>query len=197
MEFDKNGNFKVGNTSLSTPVEIRIPEYGYELPEINSSSPIPMPMYTSVSNIINWLERGINVEFINLKDRERVFFFILDYNRFIQKENKAIEDPDEQYRPAVNAEQILLKAIDFTSYINKRAADEKIPFKKKPFKGRIRVEHSGQASSPRTKNKMFAGMKQSDREVITPNEVRAYDLFSQSPNIGIISRGPFDDIELD
>jgi hypothetical protein len=67
MEFNRNGGLKVGNTLLSTPMRIRIPEYGYELPEINSSSPIPIPMYTSVANIINWLDMGINVEFIDIK----------------------------------------------------------------------------------------------------------------------------------
>jgi hypothetical protein len=69
------GEFLVGKTKLSTLIEIRIPEYGYDLPEIHSSSPIPLPMYASVANVINWLERGINVEFCNIKDRDRVFFF--------------------------------------------------------------------------------------------------------------------------
>jgi hypothetical protein len=203
MEFTDNGLLKVGNTTLSTPIQIRIPVYGYELPEINSSSPISMPIYTSVSNIINWIERGIDVEFSDLKDREKVFFFVLEYNRFVQKENKKIEDPDRQLRPATNAEQNLFKRIDYTSYINKKEADGMIPFKRKPFKGIIKSENKGQVSSsyknPGIKDKLFgrtmAGKKEAP--VVTPDESRAYDLFIPSLEIGVIGKGQFDNIELD
>jgi hypothetical protein len=203
MEFTDNGLLKVGKTTLSTPVQIRIPVYGYELPEINSSSPIPMPMYTSVSNIINWLERGIDVEFSDNKDREKVFFFVLEYNRFVLKENKKIEDPDKQLRPATNAEQNLFKRIDFTSYINKKEADGMIPFKRKPFKGKVKPENKGQVSTsyknPNIKNKLFGGIAAGIREaaIVTPEESRAYDLFTPSLETGVIGKGQFDNIELD
>jgi hypothetical protein len=120
----------------------------------------------------------------------------------VKSENKKIENPEEQYRAAFNAEQHLFKAVDYSGYINRREEDRKIPFKKKPFKGITKKENTVQVSSsyknPRIKNKKnnVFGIKPEIKEA-TPDEVRAYDLFSPIPEIGIIGKGRFDGMELD
>jgi hypothetical protein len=197
MEFTTDGEYKVGNTTSSTPIQIRIPEYGYELPEINSSSPIPIPIYTSVANIINWLDRGINVEFCDKKNAEKVFFFILEYNRYAENENKKIDNIDEKYKVASNAQTVLFRMIDFKNYTEKKKADEEIPFKHNLFKKNKNQQSSQFTSSYNNPNMKRNNQINSDNkpnETLSPLEITAYDIFSPSHEINIIESDPFKDI---
>jgi hypothetical protein len=204
MDFTNAGEFKVGNTTLSTPIRIRVPEYGHELPEIHSSSPIPMPMYTELRHIINWLDRGIDIDFCGSKENlEKVFYFILEYNRFVQEENKKIEDIDRQYRPALNAQDKLYRMIDYKSFIESKKARQEVPFKKNIYKG---IPHNGEGidatqsyKNPffKRKNKPKGPLPQVPyEEPITPGEVHAYDIFAPLQDALAIEQSRFDDEDL-
>jgi aspartyl/asparaginyl-tRNA synthetase len=201
MEFTKEGMLKVGSTTLATPVKIRIPDYGYELPEIHSSSPIPLPMYNPVAHIINWLERGINIEFCTKEDADKVFFFIIEYNRFAEAENKNIENVDDQYKLAIKAQEKLFKMIDYKNYIEKKKADGDIPFKHSQhlFKG-IKKRSSEQVStsykSPFIKNRKDGAKKKQFYTPPSPDEIFAYDIFSPSPDINVIENDMYKDVDL-
>jgi hypothetical protein len=199
MELTKEGKLKVGNTTFSSLFRIRIPEYGYELPEIHSSSPIIMPMYNSTANIMNWLEREIYIEFCNKEDAERVFFFIMEYNRFAESENKKIDNLDEQYKIASKAQMRLFKIIDYKHYIEKKKADEEIPFKRNLFKGIKRPNIDGQISSS-YKNPFMKrgkeGVKKRQRVLpTTPDDIFAYDLFKPSPDVNIVEADLYKEID--
>jgi hypothetical protein len=204
MDFTESGIFKVGNTTLSTPIRIRIPEYGYELPEIHSSSPIPMPMYTKLENIINWLDRGIDIDFCGSKENlEKVFYFVLEYNRFIQEENKKITDLNDHYRPALNAQERLYRMIDYKSFVETKKAKNEVPFKKSLYKG---IPHSGEGidvtqsyKNPflKKKNKSKGPLSQVPyEEPIAPEETHAYDIFSSLRDTLTIEHSRFDDVDL-
>jgi hypothetical protein len=199
MEFSKDGKLKVGNTTFSSLFQIRIPEYGYELPEINSSSPIIMPMFNSVANIINWLERGIYVEFHDKKDAEKIFFFIMEYNRFAEGENKKIDNIDDQYNIAANAQMRLFKIIDYKHYVEKMKADEEIPFKHNPFKG-IKKHSDKEQISSSYKNPFVKRVKQGIKKkqqlnLPVPDDIFAYDLFKPSPDMNIVEADIYKDID--
>jgi hypothetical protein len=206
MEFNDKGEFKVGNTTLSTPIKIRIPEYGYELPEIHSSSPISMPIYVKVAYIINWLERGINIDFCGDKgSTERVFFFVMEYNRYVQEENKKIEDIESHYRPALNAQARLYRTIDFKNYLETKKENETIPFKVNPFKG---IPSNNEAGSNNDNDRIYQNplksknkkskdvLKVPYEKPITPDEVYAYDAFEPIREAFIAEHNEFDDVEL-
>jgi hypothetical protein len=204
MEFTGRGEFKVGNTALSTPIKIRVPDYGQELPEIHSSSPVAIPVWVKLAYVINWLERGIDIEFCNGKeDLERVFYFILEYNRYAQEENKKMEDIEGHYPLALNAQSRLYRAIDFKNYVDSRKAAEADPFKMNIFKG-IPGQGGGDRPSAVYKNplagknrKQSPGMPEIPaEEPVSPGGVYAYDTFAPIKESEIIERTPFDNLEL-
>jgi hypothetical protein len=198
MEITPNGDFKVGNTTLKSPIMIRILDYGWDLPEIHSSSPIGIPTYTSVANIINWLERGIDVEFCNKKiDMERVFFFLLEYNRFAEEENKKIDAIENHYRIASNAQARLYRTLDYNNFIEKRKADEKIPFKKNLTK-KIKQKKNSIVSSyrnPYMEKQNQKGQRTSDES--NPTESYAYDVFAPLHDSIQPEISSFKDVELE
>jgi hypothetical protein len=201
MEITSKGDFKVGNTTLSTPILIRIIEYGHELPEIHSSSPVSVPMYVPVAHIINWLERDIGVEFCDKKDMERVFFFLLEYNRFAQDTNKKIDDIEKHYKVAMKAQTNLYRALDYNNFMETKKAEEEIPFKKKLFKNSS--PRKGIVSSYRNpfldkklKNKESPDQK-IEREYFNPGNSFAYDMFAPVFDRTTPETGSFYDVELD
>jgi hypothetical protein len=197
MEFTKDGTFKVGNTTLSTPIQIRIPDYGYELPEIHASSPLSMPTYISVANIINWLERGINIDFCDQNNMERVFFFIMEYNRFAKEENKKFDDDKDHYRLALNAQNRLFRDINYKHEINNKKADEVSPFKVKPYKRTANAYSSDYKNSYSRKQKalMPESMKKKKVKPISPENVYAFDIFTSNPDTLLAESDPFSDID--
>jgi hypothetical protein len=202
MEFTKNGSFKVGNTTLQTPIQIRIPEYGYELPEIHASSPLSMPIYTAVANIINWLERGIAVEFCDSKNAERVLFFIMEYNRFAREENKKIENAEEHYKIALNAQNILYSQINYKHDLIERSADEKVPFGSNLYKGIKKSRENDKISLYKNpfmrKNKNTnEPSKKKDITPLKPGDVYAFDVFSIDPETLTIEAEEYPDIVFD
>jgi hypothetical protein len=202
MEFTSDGRFKVGDTTLKSPMRIRIPDYGHELPEIHATSPLSMPIYTSAANVVNWLERGIIVEFCNSKDAERLFFFLMEYNRFVKEENKKIESIDGQYRLALKAQKILYSEINYKSNVDEKEINGKVPFISTHYKGiRKDVPHDD-ANIRRNpfmrKNKKANGLN-NDKEknpVLTPGSVYAFDVFSTNPETLFIEPEDFPDIDL-
>jgi hypothetical protein len=195
MEITKEGKFKVGDTTFSTPIMVRIPDYGYELPEIHSSSPIALPIYTAVANIINWLERGIDVEFCNNRiDMERVFFFILEYNRFVKEENKKIDDIDNQYRMANAAQSRLYQRLNFNNMKEKIKADEDIPFKRNLFKNKsndVANPYRNPYMEEQSKKQQKAG-----KESFNPADSYAYDVFAPIQDTIQNENSLFSDVEL-
>jgi hypothetical protein len=188
--------FEVGNLVLSTPIKIRIPDYGYDLPEINSSSPISIPIYASVANIINWLERGISIEFCNKDvDGNRVLLFVTEYNKFASENNKNIKDVDKQHRLALNAEDRLRRMMDFSYFQKKKKTEEAIPFKKRIFKkpknSSAVISSSYQDASV---NKYFRPSRNGN--INNTREVRAYDIFAPDGETLISPPSIYDNIQL-
>jgi hypothetical protein len=200
MDFTKDGKLKVGNTTLSSLVKITVPDYDWELPEIHSSSPITIPMYNSVSSIINWLERGINIDFCNKEDADKVFFFVLEYNRFAEKENKKIDNIDDQYKLVYKAQEKLFRMIGYKNCVEKRKADDEIPFKHNLYKG-IKREGNEQVSTSyknpfMTKNNKTFTNKGKKETAPFQDGIFAYDIFGANPDISIAEANMYKDIEL-
>jgi hypothetical protein len=199
MDITKDGGFKVGNTTLQTPLKIRITDYGYELPEINASTPLSMPIYAKAAFIINWLERGINVEFADIKSEERLFFFITEYNRFANEENKKIDNVENHYKLALNAQERLYKELDFKHVLKIKKEIQSSPFEMKLYKGipktsPNRVDKDIKKDSLK-KSKSSKNIKAvyKDRPV-GPGDSHAFDIFSQNPETLLIEKDAFPDI---
>jgi hypothetical protein len=197
MKITNEGDFKVGNTKLSTPILIRIPEYGHELPEIHSSSPISLPMYAAVAHIINWLERDIGVEFCNPKDMERVLFFLLEYNRFAQEANKKIDDIEQQYKIVMKAQSNLYRTLDFNNYVETRKAKEEIPWKKNLYKGSSQIKNNISSYKNPFMEKRTNKGQNTKQEYYNPGDSFAYDIFAPVADSVSPEKNSFNDVELD
>lgn len=125
---------------------------------------------------------------------------MVEYNIFAQKENKKIENPDEQYKVAAKAEQNLFRRIDYTNNIESRKSEEKIPFKKRPFKGVVQKKEAGLSSLDephQSKRKKGFPTVNPEETALKPGDVRAYDLFAPLPEMALINKSQFDDLELE
>jgi hypothetical protein len=189
MAFDENGVFRVGKTTLDTPLQITIPAYDYELPEINSSSPIIMPMYVPLKYIINWLERGIYIDFTKKEsDAEKVLYFILEYNQFAVNYNKKIKGRNgEPLKIAYNAQNMLCKMFNYSELLIKKKEAGEIPFKFNRYKG---INHS-EENKERMKQRIS---KAKSIENVVNNAVHAYDIFAPDIPIEIPEYENFKDI---
>jgi hypothetical protein len=82
--------------------------------------------------------------------------------------------------------------------IEKKKSEEKVPFRRKPFKG---IDKTSMSLSSSYTNPVIKKKRESINikvDTPTPEEVRAYDLFSPEPEmVGVSTRSRFDDIELD
>jgi hypothetical protein len=186
--------FIVGNIKLCTPIKIRIPDYGHDLPEIHSSSPISIPTYASVGNIINWLERGINIEFCNKEqDADRVLLFIMEYNKTASEENKKIKDANGRFNLALNAQDRLFRSLNFNRIVEKRKIDDAIPFKRKIYKS---SRNDGSSISVSYNNPLINKKIPIREEMKKPNEVRAFDIFSPSGEMLISLPSVYDNIDV-
>jgi hypothetical protein len=177
-----SGEFAVGNLNLSSLMKVEIPEYGHDLPEIHSSSPIIYPLAIPISIIINWLERGIGVVFVNKdEDIPRLLVFVTEYNLFASEENKRRPDTLQPLRFAYNAEDRLKRMTSKAIEFREQELEEKVPFKKRIFKGSI--GSSGVISSSSYQDPFihrFKKKKQMDKAFTggEPSAAKAYDIFS-------------------
>jgi hypothetical protein len=174
MAFDAAGVFKVGNTTLNSSFKVTIPAYDIALPEINSSSPVIMPITVSASIIINWLERGIYVEFADgASVAEKLLFFLLEYNRYALTENKNIKNASPPYIIAYNAQNMLTRMLNHVEVREKIRKEDEVPFKRRLYKG---IPHS-------TENKALLAQKGSSgkgktKESTALEDLHAYDIFA-------------------
>jgi hypothetical protein len=204
MEFTKDGGFKVGETTLKTPIKVRVPDYGYELPEIHASSPLSMPVYTPMANVINWIERGINVEFCDAKGAEKTFFFIMEYNRFAKEENKKIESPEDQYRLVLNAQNRLYRELNFKHNENEKKVEESVPFISSLYKGNKQTSSENNSIRSSYNNPYINKSKPSKKKQkaikerqLSPTNVRAFDMFVPKPDSLLVDPDTFVDIAFD
>lgn len=106
----ENIDFKLGNTSLQSMFYITIPDYGAPIPECHSHGPISTPFMQPVYNIVNMINRGLHVQ-PSLEDSEKIYLFLVEYNREARKINKEI---GEEINPiASEAEEYFFKKMKF------------------------------------------------------------------------------------
>ena len=84
--FDSKGEFCVGDTTIQTTFRIKVNDYEVELPEIHAFGPTGF-QDIRLAYIINWVERGIIVEFENIKEEEKATFFVIEYNKYAKQVN--------------------------------------------------------------------------------------------------------------
>jgi hypothetical protein len=191
MGFDAQGIFKVGNTTLKTLMRVRIPDYGYDLPEINASSPMIMPIMARVKYIINWLERDIRVDFVNgMKDAQKLMFFLLEYNLYAAEANKHNDDIDTQLTVAINAQSYLMRELNYQDTIGERKSAEKVPFKRSIYK-KINRRKLGQIPYTGKFNKPKDAKNQPIPEVFKPGDVFAFDIFGEVPDPQVADSSSF------
>lgn len=192
MNFNNNGDFIVGKTTLDTRFKVRVLTYEVSLPEINSYGPIATPVSVSVSTIINWLERGIILDFSNIKEEESVYYFLLEYNKYANQINN--EEKREVLKLSVKALEFLRKdlkyelpKIDKPSTIN--------PFAKKKFVSTVNkdVMVNGSGLSKEYNNitiqNKFKNTNDITRTVPTAKnknmeDIKMYDMFDNKNLIG-------------
>jgi hypothetical protein len=93
----------------------------------------------------------------------------------------------------------LFKILDYKNYIDKKKADEEIPFKHNLFKG-IRRHNSSEQISSSYKNPFTKWGKEGLKKkhyvpTRTPDDIFAYDLFKPSPDVNIVEADAFKDID--
>lgn len=182
--FDSKGNFCVGEVYIDSTFDITVADYEVALPEIHSFGPMISPQPIRVSVIINWIERGLHVEFQKRSDEEAVLFFVMEYNKYAKYVNDA--DGKVTYKLAVASERWLKMDLNWNN--ETRAQDKPISRQDNPFvkrvhsnsgvmmaKPKVYNNESVRAKFSKTKNKKITDvlMKQSFKH--------DYDIFANSP----------------
>ena len=82
--FDSDGNFCVGTTTIETMFKVSVLDYNAPLPEVHAVGPLVTPQNVKVAYILNWIERGLCVDFENKSDEEKLLYFVLEYNKYVK-----------------------------------------------------------------------------------------------------------------
>jgi hypothetical protein len=182
--FDNNGDFIVGNTTLETSYDVTVGDYGVPLPEVHSTSPMIYPMGVKVKTIINWIERGLHVDFVNQKDKENVMYFVLEYNSYSksvnEKNNKMI------LKPAKRCQDTLMRSLNWNLKQEEQKAETT---SKNPFISKIKFDHRAYdrslAESSETSSTVLSRINKKKNPTKTihldnkrPTDVKLYDMYS-------------------
>lgn len=198
--FDEKNEFTVGNTKLSTPFRVTIPDYGYELTEINSSSPISIPSYFKAEYIVNWIERGLHVQFASVKEEEKLFFFLLEYNNYAKEYNASVGTTELPYTPvtlAYMSKQLKYKEVVETVEQN---ADNPFVRKNRGLQTPARTTRAIEYKRSSAIVDKFSKKKKAELVVESlkkPSEVRMYDVFSMVEEQVLPVSTALDDVALD
>lgn len=177
-------DFKVGDTTFDTMYSMNLPyNYGDPVPECHSHCPIGVFFYATVSQIINFINRGLIVNLEDDNDAEKIYFFLTEYNKQAAKANKEL---GEEANPlALDAEQFFLKKLNHV-ITEIRDADElenNNPFNKRiaPPAKRTNVVKSNSIQSS------FKSLKKnkptrSNIDTRAPEEHKMYEMFN-APNL--------------
>ena len=112
--FNSTGEFCVGDTTIQTTFRVKVNDYEVELPEIHAFGPTGF-QDIRLAYIINWVERGIIVEFENIKEEEKATFFIIEYNKYAKQVND--EEGKVVYRLALVAQNWLIRDLHWEERI--------------------------------------------------------------------------------
>ena len=128
--FDSKGEFCVGDTTIQTTFRVKVNDYEVELPEIHAFGPTGF-QDIRLAYIINWVERGIIVEFENIKEEEKATFFIIEYNKYAKQVND--EEGKVVYRLALVAQNWLIRDLHWEERIQgAKQSDTSHAIKDKP-----------------------------------------------------------------
>lgn len=186
MGFNSNGDFIVGNTTLDSLITVTVDDYVADLPEVHSSGPIITPMSIEVRTIINWIERGLHVQFTNNKDAEKLLFFVMEYNKYAEQANAANKS-DIEIKPlklASNAQSYLIKKLHWQE-TKVQSEDESYnsdnnPFQKRTHSIKMQLAQDAPYTNASVQNKFKKKTESTVQLSRSPDEVRMYDIFSQT-----------------
>jgi hypothetical protein len=168
----------VGNTTIKSPFFIKILDYGVELPEIHSVSPVISFINIQLSAIVNWIERGLTVVFQNPDDEAKVYFYILEYNRLARETNEEVGH--EVFKLAYKTEELTKSRLDTTLRGQDFEANERNPFKRRAHRQANIVLNSLEPnlSINKVTGVSLRRLGAPSFKEKGPDEIRMYDVFA-------------------
>ena len=177
--YDENvTDIKVGDTTFNTHFLVTVPDYGSPIPECNTTGPIISPANLALWKILNMIERGLHVQFESKTAPEKIYFFLLEYNKFAQKINNR---EGEVLNPlATKSLEYFELKMNYRASMEKKASNQEFnPFVKQY------TPNSGSKTITPYDNKAISGKfkKKKNRPIDNrgPYEHKLFEMFSQ-PN---------------
>ena len=180
--FDSDGNFCVGNTTLDTMFKVSVMDYGVSLPEVHATGPLITPQSVRVSAIINWIERGLCVDFVSKSDEEKVLYFVLAYNKYAKEVNN--EAQSVKYKLALVAQKWLILDLHWQGKLDDTKRSETSA---NPFVKRQHVNSYNQPKAVYNNDTIRAKFSKKKKEnqfqdaIKSQLESHDYDIFSSQP----------------
>lgn len=181
-------DFKVGNTTFDSMFQINMPfNYGEAVPECHTHCPITTFFYASVSDIVNYINRGLRVNLKDDSDAEKIFFFLTEYNKMASKYNK---DLGEEANPlALEAEKFFLTKLKHIIKLTEEKDDlaKRNPFlftpapKPKRSNGNVYRSNAIQSTIKAFNANRKKGLQQK-ADTRAPEEHKMYEIFN-SPSL--------------
>ena len=164
--------FKLGDTTFDSMFSINLPyNYGESVPECHSHCPIPYYFMQPLYNIVNMINRGLKVQFENEDETERVYLFLVEYNRVARNYNKQL---GEEVNPiASEAEEYF-----YTKMKTRFSKDQEV-FEKgneNPFNKPIAPKQNDNIVKLQIKS-MMPNKKKVER-IKSPEEHKMYEIFN-------------------
>lgn len=182
--FDSDGNFCVGTTTIETMFKVSVLDYNAPLPEVHAVGPLVTPQNVKVAYILNWIERGLCVDFENKSDEEKLLYFVLEYNKYVKYVNDLEQRSVLKY--ALSAQKWLILDLHWSGRVDSEH-DKHDPAKVNPFS---KIQHKNsyvqqQAVYNNETIKAKFGKKKKETQLYDALkhqlESHDYDIFSSTP----------------
>jgi hypothetical protein len=170
-----------------------VPDYGVDLPEINSSAPISLPSYFPAMYVVNWIERGLHIQFEEIEEEVKLYYFLLEWNAYARATNEQAGKAELPLTPGTLS--YMAKQLKYHKGIEERTEDSLNPFKRdmKPNTHTATGEKSiGRTYTNKTVTERFK--KKSDSkpgpQPTGPkplDDVRLFDMFDKPPDAGMLT----------
>lgn len=182
--FDADGNFCVGTTTIETMFRVTVLDYNVPLPELHCTGPIISPQNVKVAYIINWIERGLCVEFEKKEDEEKLLYFVLAYNKYA----KDVNDLEQKsvLKLALASQKWLILDLHWTNKIDTEISKND-PTKVNPFAKRVHrnsyVAQKAVYNNDTIKAKFSKKKKENQLQDALKHQLEShdYDIFASTP----------------
>jgi hypothetical protein len=163
--------------SFNSPVLVRIPEYDVYIPEIRRNGPIMSYIALKVKQVVNIIDRGLNVEFKDRNVQKETLALVKQYTILANEENERVGKPI--YKVPINAQNTLVRDLNLKEEIRVRREVGEDPWKGRGY---------GLPNIP-SRPPVVVKKKQA------PKVPKLYEFFQEQIDTALPSQG-FDDLSL-